>query len=288
MHAAILAYYIADEPGGAHIPPGVLEKVYSFVKGLDPHHPMTMAFCCVDPLHYKNAFDIGMMDPYPIVSIDEDRKVNQPRLTHMVVGACAALRATKKPFFLVLQAFGGGEAWQRSPTAAELRLMAYLALIKGAIGIQFFARHPANVFPNSPSAWNEVRRVALEVAELTPAISSGQQQAESRSTHPVISGNTTWVEVGAWGATTEPGDAYTVVAVANCNNTPTALTLSGLSHTVGEQYTGVAEVVNQNRNVSVVSGQIQDMLLGCEIPCIRGSHSRVLCKLNRAQASLMH
>ena len=38
----------------------MLEKVYAFVKQLDPHHPMTMAFCCCDPLTYKDAFDIGM------------------------------------------------------------------------------------------------------------------------------------------------------------------------------------------------------------------------------------
>jgi hypothetical protein len=62
-HPAIFAFYIADEPGGAKIAPSVLEKVYSFVKALDPHHPMTMAFCCCDPLLYKNAYDIGMMDP---------------------------------------------------------------------------------------------------------------------------------------------------------------------------------------------------------------------------------
>jgi hypothetical protein len=62
-HPAILAYYIADEPGGSQFPPASLEKVYKFVKALDPHHPMTMAFCCANPLLYSNAFDIGMMDP---------------------------------------------------------------------------------------------------------------------------------------------------------------------------------------------------------------------------------
>ena len=38
---------------------------------------------------------------------------------------------------------GGQEAWQRAPTGAEMRVMAYLALIKGALGLQYFARSPA-------------------------------------------------------------------------------------------------------------------------------------------------
>merc|ERR1711964_370251 len=73
----------------------------------------------------------------------------------------------------------------------------------------------------------------------------------------------TWVEAAAWDAVTEPGVPYTIVAAANCNNTPTALTLSSLSTPGGTGlYSGVAEVINQNRNVSVVAGRLQDMLPG--------------------------
>ena len=62
-HPAVLAYYLADEPGGADIAPSVLEAVYNFVKARDPWHPCTMAFCCVAPELYSHAFDIGMIDP---------------------------------------------------------------------------------------------------------------------------------------------------------------------------------------------------------------------------------
>ena len=136
--------------------------------------------------------------------------------------------------------------------------MAYLALIKGALGLQYFARSPADVFPNSPSAWNAVRRVALEVAELTPALAKGQKSASTLA----VSDNSTWIELSAWDSKTEPGDEVTVVAVANCNNTPSALTLSGLATADGKSYTGVAEVVDQNRNVTVKAGVMRDVLLG--------------------------
>ena len=220
---------------------------------------MTMAFCCCDPMLYKDAFDVGMMDPYPIVSIGDDA-VNQPRVVSMVEGAARSLAKTKKPFFIVLQCFGGGEAWQRSPTAAEMRMMAFLALIHGAVGIQYFARSPADVFPVSPSGWNEVRRVALEVAELTPALAAGKS---SHRSSPKISGNASWVETAAFDAVTEPGDAYTVAVVVNMNNSATALTVTGLGTAAGGGlYTGPAEVVNQNRNASVVAGTLHDVLLG--------------------------
>ena len=110
----------------------------------------------------------------------------------MIMGAAADLTKTQKPFFIVLQCFGGGEGWQRSPTGAEMRVMAYLALIHGALGLQYFARSPADVFPSNPSAWNEVRKVALEVAELSQAIAGGG--APSTTVNDNISGNTTWIK----------------------------------------------------------------------------------------------
>jgi hypothetical protein len=281
-HPALLAYYIADEPGGAHMAPEKLEKVYAFVRNLDPHHPMTMAFCCCDPLEYRNAFDIGMMDPYPIVSAVND-SVNHQRLVSMVTGAANKLAATNKPFFIVLQSFGGGEAWQRSPTAAEERLMAYLALVHGAVGLQYFVRAPDCVFPQSPSAWQEVRRVALEVAELTPAITSGTRQTNTRAATAAgarvggirVSGNRTRVDAAVWQASSEPGHQYAVAAVANTENEPTQLVVSGLSLPPGASaspgtsalaaeslslFTGAAEVINQHRNVSVINGTLSDML----------------------------
>ena len=146
-----------------------------------------------------------------------------------------------------------------------MRVMAYLALIHGALGLQYFARSPAEAFPNSPSAWNEVRHVALEVAELSPAIAGGHSRT---SINADISGNGTWIEGAAWQATTEPGTKYTVVAVANLNNTPSVLTINDLSivsrldSSVMATYTGLAEVVGQNRNVTITNGVLHDMLLG--------------------------
>ena len=48
--------------------------------------------------------------------------------------------------------------------------MAYIALIRGAVGVQYFIRQAPNSGPYAPSAWSEVRQVSLEVAEITPAL----------------------------------------------------------------------------------------------------------------------
>eukprot|EP01052_Picozoa_sp_SAG31_P033001 SAG31_NODE_3677_length_3996_cov_5.686939_3_plen_451_part_00 len=198
-----------------------------------------------------------MMDPYPVVSISNDNQINQPRIAEMILGATRSLAATMKPYFIVLQSFGGGESWQRAPTGAEMRMMAFLALIHGASGVQYFARSPADVFPVSPSSWNEVRRVALEVAELTPAL------AGTASKHlPTLTANSSWIEVAAWDATTEPGAPFTTIAAVNMNNTPSAVTMNGVRTRDGGLYSGIAEVIDQNRNISVVAGELHDVLLG--------------------------
>eukprot|EP01046_Picozoa_sp_COSAG06_P003896 COSAG06_NODE_156_length_21863_cov_29.245405_9_plen_445_part_00 len=255
------------------MPPAVLEKTYQFIKQLDPLHPVTMVFTSTfsDPAAYRNAMDIGMMDLYPIVSLANDTATNQPRIAPMIISAAARLRATHKPFVMVLQCFGGGEAWQRSPTGAEMRLMAYLSLVHGAVGIQYFIRTSlkrmnsgvhrvlgADMMPRSPSAWAEVRKTSLEVAELSQAVAGGHQR-RLWSSH--VNDNLTWIEAATWTAATEPGVPYHVLLVANCENTPTPFTISGLATTTG-LYTGVAEVTGQSRNVSVMAGKVTDVLLG--------------------------
>ena len=155
------------------------------------------------------------MDPYPITSIGDDQEVNQPRLTSMILGAAENLAKTQKPFFIVLQCFGGGvsahrlvgcvanrnlaihvswrtggvaavadgrgdagdglpRADQGRARAAILRPLSRVrSTIIAGIWTAFFQecqhndRADRDVFPNSPSAWNAVRRVGLEVAELT-------------------------------------------------------------------------------------------------------------------------
>jgi len=87
----------------------------------------------------------------------------------------------KKPVWIVPQAFGGGEWWEREPTLQEIRAMTYQSIIRGARGIQFFVRQGLNLFPKSTATWNECGRMALEIAELTPWLLSDEESIPIRS-----------------------------------------------------------------------------------------------------------
>ena len=162
-HPALLGWYISDEPNGTTVTPEKLEEIYNTLKENDPWHPVSIVFMApfITAARYSSALDIVMADPYPI----PDHPVSLP-------GDVANLLRTefkgKKPFWIVPQAFGGGELWSREPTIQEIRSMTWQSIINGATGIQYFVRQGLNYFPKSPATWSECGRIAMEVAELTP------------------------------------------------------------------------------------------------------------------------
>jgi len=161
-HPALLSWYISDEPTGRKVEKEWLEKIYRLIKKLDPYHPVTIVFMNAEKaVEYRDAMDIVMTDPYPVPNYPVS-KVEKP---------VSFLRHTffmDKPVWIVPQAFGGNEWWQREPTAKELRAMTYLSLLKGATGVQYFIRHGLNSFPKSTNTWNEAGEIALEIKHLTP------------------------------------------------------------------------------------------------------------------------
>jgi hypothetical protein len=161
-HPALLAWYISDEPVGQNKPVEPLEEMYKTVKELDPYHPVTMVFMTPNKAKdYRNAMDIVMADPYPVP--------HNP-LTE-VSDVCKLLENDfkfEKAVWVVPQAFGGNEWWEREPTRSEIRCMTYLALINGGTGIQYFIRHGHNSFPKSASTWAECGAIATELMHLEP------------------------------------------------------------------------------------------------------------------------
>jgi hypothetical protein len=158
-HPALLAWYISDEPNGYKIPPESLVEIYRIVRQIDPWHPVSVVFMApfLASRKYANALDIVMADPYPVP--------NYPiGMTGDVTGQLKSEFAGEKPVWMVLQAFGGGEWWEREPTIQELRSMTFQSIIRGAAGIQYFVRQGPNYFPKSVATWNECGRMAMEVA----------------------------------------------------------------------------------------------------------------------------
>ncbi len=175
-HPALLAWYISDEPNGYKIPPDSLEEIYRTVRETDPWHPVSMVFMApfLASRSYASALDIVMADPYPVP--------NYPiGMTGDVAGQLTGEFAGKRPVWMVIQAFGGGEWWGREPTPQELRSMTWQSVIKGAGGIQYFVRQGLNYFPKSVAAWNECGRIAMEIAEITPWLLSDEESLPVRS-----------------------------------------------------------------------------------------------------------
>lgn len=237
-HPALLAWYISDEPNGFRIPPSTLESVYRTIKEADPWHPVSIVFMAPfsSAVKYADALDIVMADPYPIPT----GSVNQAG------DVARQLRTSfegRKPVWIVPQAFGGAEWWQREPTIQEMRSMTYQAVINGARGIQYFIRHGLNSFPKSTAAWNECGRIAIEIAELTPWLLSDEKP------FPVSSSS---VSVQVASALHE--DKLIVIAV-NKSGSPQRVDIR-----ISGAVPGQARVIFENRVVRLNGNTITDYL----------------------------
>ena len=206
-HPALLAWYIADEPGLRGVDPGQMQRLYESVRELDPYHPVTMVFLNAGAAQrFAAAVDVAMVDPYPIPNAP-------PASIGPAVAAARRGPGARMPVWLVGQAFGGGEHWTREPTARELRLMTWLAIVEGATGVQYFIRHGLSGFPKSPAAWAAAGRAAQEVQALTPYLLS-------REPPPLALPSPEGVRAAAWRHGGE-----TVIAAVNTGNQPLAFQL---------------------------------------------------------------
>jgi hypothetical protein len=237
-HPALLGWYISDEPNGTNTAPEKLKEIYRTIKEYDPWHPVSIVFMApfITAKNYSGAMDIVMADPYPI----PDRPVSIP-------GDVADQLRTefkgKKPFWIVPQAFGGGELWSREPTSQEIRSMTWQSIINGATGIQYFVRQGLNYFPKSAATWSECGRIAMEVAELTPWLLSDEEplQVVSNSKNVLVSSRL--------------HNGQLIIMAVNRINEPvsTSFRATGFSN-------GKARVLFENRFVSVKGGIITDQL----------------------------
>jgi len=237
-HPALLAWFISDEPNGFKIPPEELEGVYKTLKEIDPWHPVSMVFTApfLSSKKYKNVVDIVMADPYPVPngSVSQTGDVSK-QLRSEFEG--------KRPVWIVPQAFGGGEWWEREPTYQEMRSMTYQSIVNGARGIQYFIRHGMNSFPKSTSAWNECGRMALEVAEITPWLLSDEKPLPVRSSSANVL------------VTSALHNGQLLIIAVNKVNSPqkVEINISGSS-------SGLAKVLYENRSLPLYSGGISDYL----------------------------
>lgn len=235
-HPALLSYYINDEPDGQGRPPAILEAAYQLIHELDPYHPVSIVFMMPQKANdYKNTMDIAMTDPYPIPG-PADKVMDD--LTQYTTAY-----QYEKSVWLVPQAFGGQEMWNREPTGAEIRLMTYMGLIGGAKGIQYYVHAPGNLNPQSVSAWSAASNVAVETAQMTSFLLSADVAPAIHADDPKILTK----------AYSYQGN--TLLIAVNNENKPKAYTL-----TTSLQENATAQCWFENREVALENGVVHDII----------------------------
>jgi hypothetical protein len=237
-HPALLGWYISDEPDGTKVTSEQLEEIYRTIKENDPWHPVSIVFMSpfIVAKRYEDALDVVMADPYPI----PDHPVSMPG---DVADKLRIEFKGKRPFWIVPQAFGGGELWSREPTIQEIRSMTWQSIINGATGIQYFVRQGLNYFPKSSAMWSECGRMATEVAELTPWLLSDEMTlpVQSYSKNVIVSSRV--------------HNGQLVIMAVNRINEPvsTSFRITGF-------YNGSARVLFENRFISIKNGVLSDQI----------------------------
>lgn len=156
QHPAVFGWYLYDEPRPSKVSPQTLKSVYKAIKAEEPNKPVAIVFgrgeFASEAKNYWNAFDIFMVDIYPI---HYDKIEFDGLETFKKEIEDAAIAAGEKKFWFVLQAFGQEEdlkpnllkkrRW-RLPTAAEERYMLYTVILAEAKGLLFYAHHQTTQF----------------------------------------------------------------------------------------------------------------------------------------------
>lgn len=247
-HPALLSWYINDEPDGQGRPPALLEAAYKMIQELDPYHPISIVFmmpALAD--NFRHTMDIAMTDPYPIPGPAD--KVMEDVSKYM-----QAYRY-EKAVWLVPQAFGGQEMWAREPTAQEIRLMTYMGLVSGAKGIQYYTHAPDNSNPQSVSGWSACSDIAVETAQMTGFLLSGEEAPAVRTGDPKVL------------ARAFRYNGNLLVIAVNNENKPKPLTLDllpfhdlRLGHEHDLRLGHEAELWFENRSVPFEDGHIGDII----------------------------
>jgi hypothetical protein len=174
-HPGLGAWKGQDEPRNPFntaksIPPANLARGHRKLNALDPDHPLVIVQAprgsVAGLVPYRPAFDIAGVDIYPL-SYPPGVHTDQKNKDISVVGDLARWikqAAGTKPIWMTLQIAWSGviptkdrpNLVPRFPTNADLRFMAYQAIVNGARGLVFFGGHLTSVMsPADASAgWN--------------------------------------------------------------------------------------------------------------------------------------
>ena len=261
-HPALLGYEAPDEIAWVDYSPdfgfgdpgrnmeGIL-KGYSFMKSIDPDHPIWMNHAPRNSIEYLKSYseggDILGTDIYPVPEgyghSDMDQTLN-----------CVAQYTEKldqvgegKPIYMVLQGFQWDELPGHSerkgmpapePSWTETRFMVYDGICHGANGIIYWGMAYTEI---GDEIWENLKRIASELRDLTPMLLDGSFQPMN-STNPDL-------EIHA-----KIHDGWRYLVVLNTKREEVGLCEIQLP----AGWCGMVRVLFEDRSLPVVAGRVSD------------------------------
>ena len=172
-HSGLLGWLLFDEKFGikwGHENYQYINDTFSEIKYADPYHPVFMnenegGLSMLKKSNIKFPGDIISVDYYCWPGIGSYRPIQSTTKYVKIAEECG--RNWGKPVQVVL--FNSGYAFwaSREFSTKEQEFSTYTSLINGARSIFYFADHP-----KSNVNWEKIKKLAHEVRELTPALTS--------------------------------------------------------------------------------------------------------------------
>lgn len=139
QHPSMLAWYLADEPGHAHLPR--MAQLADVLAEADPYRPTIILVNNIASIHwFGNVADILMSDPYPGF-VKGGLGALPIEQVSQFVKACREATHGRKPVWVTLQGMNWnyfGRKGQRAPNLTEARNMNYQAVVHGATGFLWY------------------------------------------------------------------------------------------------------------------------------------------------------
>jgi hypothetical protein len=251
-HPALLAWSLVAGQENAGISPDSVKTLCSFIRMLDPYHPVSVLFSdTLQAIGYGWESDVVMM----MTPVIRDTVITDAEL------AVRALRNEfypYKPLWIVPHTSSDTGLWKDGVKIRERCTAQWLAIVSGATGIQIvMPKDPCHTTP-SLMQWAEDSRMAFETAELTSFLLQydDQPQYECSIKEIRVKG---WIK-----------DSATIILAVNMVNQPLNVTLDTGDTTLS----GDVEVMYENRRVISDHGRINDIIDGYGIRIYKLSRPR--------------
>ncbi|MBI1787312.1 MAG: hypothetical protein HYR60_07150 [Acidobacteria bacterium] len=271
-HPALLFWETEDEPSyqwkkaGPRVPPEAIRETYRFVKSLDPLHPLYLNHAPTNLVstlqQYNPGGDLIATDVYPVIppGIREQYALwpdgQQGDLLNSTIsqvgqytGKMRQVAGPSRGLLIVLQAFAWENLREKDrdpkmvlyPTRAQIRFMAYQAIVHGATGLLFWGLQST---PPEAPLWDDLASVTRELrgldAELAAPPVNLPLRLEYHDTGHSLDRGIEWIA--------KPGP---VLIAVNAEKNPVEVTFNGLT---GRR----ATVLTESRALPLANASLRD------------------------------